>query len=59
VQPEYEPLLVNVKVARPALADAVCVTGVTSPPPAPVQVPESAVAVIVAVELVTRLPFTS
>ena len=60
MQPEYAPLLVNVKVTMPALALRVCVAGVTGPPvELELQVPESAAAVIAAVELVTRLPLTS
>ncbi len=60
MQPEYAPLLVKVKVTMPALALRVCAAGVTLPPfEVELQVPESAVAVIDAVELVTRLPLTS
>jgi hypothetical protein len=58
VQPEYAPLLVKVKVARPAVV-ALDDATTTLPPPAPVHVFGSGVAVIALVALVTRRPFTS
>jgi hypothetical protein len=57
-QPEYAPLLVNVNVARPWVVVPDDAT-TTLPPPAPVQVLESGVAVMVLVALVTRRPLTS
>jgi len=56
----YAPLLVKAKVVRPEEAVSVVATVATSPPPAPVQVFASVVAVTTVVLLpVTRLPFTS
>lgn len=56
--PEYAPLLVNVNVARPCdVAPDEATT--TLPPPAPVHVPESRLAVMGLVALVTRRPLTS
>jgi hypothetical protein len=56
----YAPGLVNAKVARPEdAASTPPAATVAGPPPAPVQVFASRVAVMLLVALVTRLPFAS